>query len=134
MKRPINEIILHCTATPSNTTVESIRNYHVFTKGWSDIGYHFLVQNGKVITGRPVAELGAHCKGHNQNTIGIAYIGAEPTELDIETLAKLCNKLMSEYPITKITRHCRYDKLKTCPNFDEGHIDDFDKICKLPLQ
>lgn len=38
--RKINKIIIHCTATPLTTSVESIRKYHL-SLGYKDIGYHF---------------------------------------------------------------------------------------------
>ena len=75
--RTITEIIIHCTATrpDANCTVESIRHYHK-SLGWHDIGYHYVVYpDGSVHAGRPVEEVGAHCPGHNAQSIGIAYVG-----------------------------------------------------------
>ena len=42
--RKIDKIIVHCTATPEgrHTTVEDVRRWHL-DRGWSDIGYHFLI-------------------------------------------------------------------------------------------
>ena len=31
--------------------------------------------NGEVERGRPIAEVGAHCKGHNATSIDVCYIG-----------------------------------------------------------
>ena len=48
-KRKIDEIILHCTATPEGEdyTVEQIRQMHL-ARGFSDIGYHFVIgRDGK---------------------------------------------------------------------------------------
>ena len=74
--REIKRLILHHTATPQDTTVASIRNYHVNDLGWSDIGYHYLVDyTGKIYTGRPVERQGAHARGNNENSIGIVVIG-----------------------------------------------------------
>lgn len=75
--RTITEIIIHCTATrpDANCTVESIRRYHK-SLGWHDIGYHYVIYpDGSVHAGRPVEEVGAHCPGHNTQSIGIAYVG-----------------------------------------------------------
>jgi N-acetylmuramoyl-L-alanine amidase len=45
-------------------------------RGWSDIGYHFLIYlDGSLHEGRPIERVGAHCKGHNEGSIGIAYVG-----------------------------------------------------------
>lgn len=132
--RKINEIILHCTDTPTDTNVQAIRKYHINVNKWRDIGYHFLVDiNGKWYKGRNIIEIGAHCVGHNANSIGIAYIGREPTAKVIEALAHVCNFLISQYDIKKVTRHCTYNKYKSCPNFKAKDIEAFNKICVLPL-
>jgi hypothetical protein len=60
--------------------VRAIWTYHVRTLGWSDIGYHFVVDKcGTVYEGRaggadrPV--LGAHAGGFNTGTFGISILG-----------------------------------------------------------
>ena len=76
--REINRIILHCSATPEGRDVstETIRNWHMLDRGWSDIGYHFVVLlDGTIEAGRPLDKAGAHCKGHNADSIGVCYIG-----------------------------------------------------------
>ena len=40
------------------------------------IGYHYVVLlDGTIQAGRPIERQGAHCVGHNANSIGICYIG-----------------------------------------------------------
>lgn len=76
--RKIDEIILHCSATPEGREhdVEDIRRWHVDGRGWSDVGYHYIILlDGTVQAGRPVNIQGAHCKGQNKTTVGICYIG-----------------------------------------------------------
>lgn len=76
-KRRIDEIIIHCTATPEGSprTVEQIRAQHK-AQGWSDIGYHYVVYlDGTVHEGRNVDIAGAHCTNHNAHSIGIVYVG-----------------------------------------------------------
>ena len=48
-KRNIKEIILHCSANPEGQDVKAaaIRNYHVKTLGWRDIGYNFIIDLGQ---------------------------------------------------------------------------------------
>ena len=75
--RKIDEIIWHCTATLEGraVTVNEVRRWHL-ERGWSDIGYHFLVGiNGEVWEGRPLAIAGAHVRGRNARSIGVAYVG-----------------------------------------------------------
>ena len=41
--RNIKYIVVHCTATPTTTTVESIKRYWKEQRGWGDTpGYHYL--------------------------------------------------------------------------------------------
>ena len=75
--RNINEIIIHCAATPEGRafTVDDIRRWHK-AQGFRDVGYHYVGGlDGAVFPGRPLNEVGAHCKGHNAHSIGICYIG-----------------------------------------------------------
>ncbi len=73
----ISEIIIHCTATPAgrDLTAADIRRYHL-QRGFETIGYHYVVRlDGTVERGRDEAFVGAHCLGHNNCSIGVAYIG-----------------------------------------------------------
>jgi len=75
--KTINKLIVHCSATREgqDITVDTIRDWHL-KRGWSDIGYHYVVKlDGTIETGRSVELMGAHVKGHNKDSIGICYIG-----------------------------------------------------------
>ena len=76
--RDISRIMLHCSATVEGKdySVDTIRKWHVDGRGWSDIGYHYVIQlDGTISQGRPITRAGAHTKGHNKDSIGICYIG-----------------------------------------------------------
>lgn len=75
--RKINRIVIHCTATEKgqDVSVADITDWHK-ARGFSTIGYHFVVQpNGFIDTGRDLRFAGAHAKGYNKDSIGIAYVG-----------------------------------------------------------
>lgn len=126
--RYINKIIVHCTATPEGRkeTVDSIRLMHK-TQGWSDIGYHYVVYlDGSIHNGRDVNIVGAHCVGHNTNSIGVAYVGgvdkkmkAKDTRTDEQkkALVKMLKDLKRIYPKAKIYGHRDFSN-KACPSFD----------------
>lgn len=120
--RRIDEIIVHCTATPAGreVSVDTIRAWHE-ARGWDDIGYHYVVHlNGVVAAGRPEAKIGAHVEGHNTGTLGVVYVGgvdaddvarAEDTRTPAqrEALLALCRGLAAKYPaIRKISGHNQY--------------------------
>ncbi|WP_337632460.1 N-acetylmuramoyl-L-alanine amidase, partial [Prevotella sp.] len=45
-------------------------------RGFDSIGYHYIIYlDGSIHFGRPVEQAGAHCKGHNANSIGVCYVG-----------------------------------------------------------
>jgi len=134
--RPINEIIIHCTATTPNwwadksaqEKVDEVRRWHL-DRGWSDIGYHYLIdRNGQLVEGRPIERIGAHVKGHNTGTIGISLFGGHGssagdkfednfTEDQEQSLKRLIVDLRNRFPdINKITGHNQY-AAKACPGF-----------------
>ena len=128
MMRQITEIIIHCSATPigKDYTIEDIDKWHK-AKGWKGIGYHYVIYlDGSVHKGRPEEEIGAHCKGHNSNSIGICYIGGldefgEPedtrTDKQKEALIVLLKALKAKYPDATIHGHREF-AAKACPCFD----------------
>lgn len=129
--RKINEIIVHCSATAEGKdyTVEDITRWHK-ARGFKTIGYHYVVyRDGSVHAGRPVNEIGAHCLGHNANSIGVCYIGGLATDgktpkdtrtgAQKEALRNLLKKLVKEYHLSKGSIHGHRDfAAKACPSFD----------------
>ena len=127
--RKINEIIIHCSATAEGRdyTVADIDSWHK-ARGWRCIGYHYVIyRDGSVHTGRPVAQIGAHCTGHNANSIGVCYIGGcaadgktpkdTRTPQQREALRKLVSDLQKRFPGAALHGHRDY-AAKACPSFD----------------
>lgn len=127
--RTITEIIIHCSATPEGreVSVETIRRWHL-ARGFKDIGYHYVIHlDGTIEYGRPEAEQGAHCTGHNKTSIGICYIGGcasdgktpKDTRTPAQTAAliKLLQQLKQQYPLATIHGHNEFAP-KACPSFD----------------
>ena len=128
--RTINEIIIHCSATEEGKDFKAadIKRWHVQGNGWKDIGYHYVIDlDGTVEHGRPIAQVGAHCSGHNSYTIGICYVGGlasdRKTPKDTRTpeqkiaLHALVNGLKHAFNIKKVSGHNQYSS-KACPSFD----------------
>ena len=129
MERKINKIILHCTATPEgrHVSVDDIRRWHI-DRGWSDIGYHYVIDlHGMIHEGRPLHRPGAHTKGHNSNSIGVAYVGGMDIDMSCpmdtrtdeqkETLDFFLKYLKNIYPNAEIFGHRDFSS-KDCPSFD----------------
>lgn len=96
----VETIVVHHSASPrATTTTTMIRGWHA-ERDFEDIGYHFVIEgNGDIVHGRPLQFDGAHCKGHNANTIGICLVGNNTVEgeewapVQIEALFTLCRAL-----------------------------------------
>lgn len=128
-KRNIKELIVHCSATPEGKdySVNAIRQWHL-QRGFSDIGYHYVVyRDGSIHIGRDESIIGAHCTGHNTNSIGVCYIGGcasdgktpkdTRTLQQKESLLSLLKTLKVKYPNAKIYPHYKF-AAKACPSFN----------------
>jgi len=69
-------LIIHCSDSPhDHHGVDVIRDWHVRERGWSDIGYHWVIErSGDLKIGRSESIAGAHTKGHNDE-IGLCLCG-----------------------------------------------------------
>ena len=128
-KRNIKELIVHCSATPEGKdySVDTIRQWHL-QRGFSDIGYHYVIyRDGSIHIGRDESIIGAHCTGHNTNSIGVCYIGGcasdgktpkdTRTLQQKESLLSLLKTLKIKYPNAKIYPHYKF-AAKACPSFN----------------
>lgn len=136
--RPINEIIVHCSATRPQwmrdagiaAKVAEIRRWHVQDRGFKDIGYHFIIdRDGVVARGRPVEQVGAHTQGKNTGTIGVCLIGGHGSAStdkfeehfswqQHKALGALLADLRNQFPaITRVSGHNQYAQ-KACPGFN----------------
>jgi N-acetylmuramoyl-L-alanine amidase len=99
--RKIAKIIVHHTGV--DTTLEKLRA-SVQHRGYSDIPYHFVIDtDGTLHATRPLTRMGAHCRGHNADSIGIALMGnldrVPPTEAQVATLTRLIADLRRKFPV-----------------------------------
>ncbi|MBR8705794.1 N-acetylmuramoyl-L-alanine amidase [Bacteroides pyogenes] len=126
--RNINRIIIHCTATPAgrSVSVDEVRAWHI-ARGFSDIGYHYLIDlDGSIRPARSLSLAGAHCRGYNANSVGIAYVGGlspagapadTRTPAQIDALRVLVRSLCTIFPIEFINGHNEFSE-KACPCFN----------------
>lgn len=177
VSRKIYEIIIHCSDSPWGD-VDIIRQWHTWPKdlsngkvkylgktyknrealppevqklkgrGWSDIGYNYVITNGwpdynskkeeewhahydgLISPGRKLNRIGAHCLGHNKNSIGICLIGKASDNYKVfgkvgftlsqfNSLKSLIIASMMVYPIRFDHVYPHYEfSTKTCPCFN----------------
>ena len=135
------KIILHCSAS-SFGNAALIAKWHVQERGWSGIGYHYVIlngwltsnvyhpdYNGHIETGRPLdndpvvknSEVGAHVRGYNYKSVGICLIGnsGQFTEEQLNTSLQLVYNLEGQFQDIKILQHSDLDENKPyCAGLD----------------
>ena len=128
--RTITLIIVHCSANRQGSTLRmmDIDRLHR-SLGWKGCGYHFVIPtDGTIEIGRPLEQVGAHCKNHNRYSIGVCYIGGlahdgktpmdTRTEAQREALQGLFRELHQRFPKALIVGHQDLDPSKSCPCFN----------------
>ncbi len=96
----VTHLFVHHQAGAANppyaAVVYSIWQYHVFTRGWCDIGYNWVIApDGTLFEGRAGGNnvVGAHVTGVNTGSMGVCMLGDfqtdQPTAAALETLRRL---------------------------------------------
>lgn len=134
-------IVVHCSASRWGD-VETFRQWHR-EKGWSDIGYHAVILNGrrtsmsayerpldgKIEPGRADNVMGAHCKadGMNAKSLGVCLVGdpttdkTYPTKRQLDALVHYLATKCREHgiPASEITQHSDHEPAKPfCASVD----------------
>lgn len=129
MSRAIKYIVVHCTATKQNATIEAIQKYWKINLGWKSPGYHIIVKpNGDL---ERLAKDETVCNGvkdYNSNSIHVSYIGGvddkgkaidNRTEAQKKVLLQTICGLKAKYPNAIIQGHRDfYGVKKDCPSFN----------------
>jgi N-acetylmuramoyl-L-alanine amidase len=126
--RNITHLVVHCTATPQTTTVQSIQRYWRENLKWKSPGYHFLIEaNGTVHNLQPINLPSNGVAGHNANSIHVSYIGGvngqravdNRTEAQKTALLTILRDLKKQFPNVVIQGHRDFPRVaKACPSFD----------------
>jgi N-acetyl-anhydromuramyl-L-alanine amidase AmpD len=137
--RKINKIFIHHSASEFGDA-KLITEWHK-ERGWSDIGYHFVILNGyrtsedykkknidekligTVERGLDVSKVGTHVKNHNSDSIGICLIhDKDPyNEKQLNAYRVLVSQLAMVYGVSieNIKGHYEVDSKKPlCPSLD----------------
>lgn len=99
---------------------KSMKNYHVNSNGWSDIGQHFSTfPDGSIVTGRSMERSPACIYGANANSVCMEHVGNfdlngdEMTEAHKKTIvgmtAALCKKFSIPVNTDKVVYHHWYN-------------------------
>ena len=124
-------LVFHTAAVMGDPSAASIKRDHVDRRGWSDIGYHYVIRkDGTVEKGRREDLQGAHCYdgGMNPRSVGVCfsghhgdrYHGVEGEHWTPEQEASwltLAAKLVEKYGIdvSNVIGHVEAGAAKACP-------------------
>ena len=76
--------------------VKAIQDFHIDGRGWSDIAYHFLIDDaGNIYQGRPETVQGAHTLNNNSGNIGICFLGCYDPPYE-QTAGISCHQRLTE--------------------------------------
>ena len=131
--RPINAVHIHHTWRPNHSNFtgsngvqlqKNMRDYHVKTNKWADIGQHFtLLPNGDFVTGRDLNKDPASIAGFNKGAICLEMLGdfdigrdkfTGKQEENAYMFTGLCMKLFGIGP-SNIIFHREKVSGQTCP-------------------
>lgn len=128
--RNIKYIVIHCTATQPNTTIESIKRYWKEIRKWGDTpGYHYIIKpDGEVVKLLDESKNSYGVYAHNSECISIGYIGGidkagKPkdtrTRAQEHAMFDLIVALTEKYSNAQVLGHRDFPKVaKACPSFD----------------
>jgi N-acetylmuramoyl-L-alanine amidase len=139
--RKITHIVIHCTATPQNTTVESIQRFWKEKLKWKSPGYHYIIDaKGNSIQLLEDKFVSNGVAGHNAKLINIAWIGGiddngKPIDnrslMQKAALIGMIKTLRHKYPHAQVLGHRDFspdqngngiidpwERIKECPCFD----------------
>lgn len=140
-------VIIHCSASNFGNAIQ-INDWHK-ARGFSMIGYHYIILNGKITSkkfnkffdgaiesGRPIDddedfeldEVGAHAFGYNKS-VGICLIGNSNdfTYKQMASLEKLIKELRTHFPDgLEIMQHSDVDPRNKpwCAGLDKNYVVD----------
>jgi hypothetical protein len=74
----------------SRRVMAGIQAFHMITRGWSDIAYHYAIDRaGRVFEGRPWERVSAATQGHNRHTLSVVLLsdGVQQHMTDAQEIA-----------------------------------------------
>lgn len=128
--RNIKYIVIHCTATPPNATIESMKHFWKEKRGWGDTpGYHYVIErDGNIVQLLDENKNSYGVHDHNPVSINIAYIGGidkEGKPIDNRSTAQkhaMFDKIVAlteKYKGAETKGHRDFPEVKkACPSFD----------------
>jgi len=103
----IHYIVLHCTAIPSETIIEHIKEYWKKQLHWKHPGYHYIIRKrGEIEKLCLQQKISSRVRRYKTNSIHISYVGSDGnngclaacTKRQIEAITYKLRELKHENP------------------------------------
>lgn len=131
----IQRIAIHHSAG-DNQDEEDYARYHVYSKNWPGIGYHYVIrENGTIVQTNYLTTICYNVDSGNTPTVGICLSGdfskRKPSQAQLDSLGKLIRHLRrtlkKDLPVGA-HRNLQPHKPTTCPgDFLTNHITQYNK-------
>jgi len=137
--RKIEKIILHCSGASfgNAASIDHLHRNRAATP-FNKIGYHWVICNGFINkeeydinvdglleTGRANMDQGAHCLGHNEDSIGICLVGesGDFSTHQYRSLSYIISSLQRQFPAAEIMMHSDLNPEKPhCPGIKPSEL------------
>ena len=139
ISRPLSEVVIHATETPTDKDIGAIEINNIQSQlGHDGIGYHYVIRrDGRLQRGRPPDRVGDHtsANGHDKFSLGIVLVGginvatgdvdalgnrssSSFTREQYTTLERFLQAFYSRYPGANVFGHNDLDAEEEDPYFD----------------
>ncbi len=104
--RSIEQLVVHHSGTRGGTP-KDFAWYHVHTRGWPGIGYHYVISpDGVVFKTNALSTISYHARGANLAGVGICLVGdfnrSAPADAQMSSLTELLRLLLRYYPKARV--------------------------------
>ena len=115
----IKMIVVHHSATDSGTP-QAYANYHVNTRDWPGIGYHYVIQkDGTIFQTNELDTISYHTGGQNTHSIGVCLTGnydkQKPPAIQIQKCGELIAAIRQQFSQDLRIKGHRDFSNKSCP-------------------
>ena len=119
----IEQIVIHHVGVDAEVSPERTAEYHVKTKDWPGIGYHFYIRtDGRAYQTQPLETVSYHCGGEcNRVSVGICLEGSfmdhEPPPAQLEATKRVIEWLWLESIISHVDTFVGHREIRqtACP-------------------
>lgn len=104
--QPVTNVVIHHSVTRSDAPATNIARFHVNSRGWPGIGYHYIIDGkGNIQRTNTEDTVSYHAGKANPYSIGVCLLGTFtdgrlPLKAQMQAAAFLCADILTRYGLT----------------------------------